>query len=364
MTKIVIEDDHFLKIVPVILDPATTLEHCRAVSSFFAHDVPDFIGWRQALQDQMPGLAPATVVFASNQADLQAKIIDADAVIVESLVIDHQVLAAAQRLALVQKFGTITGNIDLDACREHGVPVATLRRRGNVAVAEQAFALMLALAKRIVSLAGMVETSALTAAGWHIRARSPHIGYSNFAGITGLRALQDATLGIIGLGEVGREMARFATAFDMDIVYFQRRRLAPADEAQLGVHYAAFEDVLARSDYVMVQVPLNNSTRGLIGRDQIAGMKRGAMIINVARAELIDRAALIDALESGHLAGLALDVGYQEPADPADPLLRLRSGHVILMPHTAIGARQNALADMEELCANLWRAVTSARRRL
>ena len=359
MAKIVIEDDHFLKIVPAILDPATSEQHQHAVAAFFKHDVPDFPGWCESLRARLPGLAPARVMFASDQDDLTAKAGDADIVIVESLRIDRALLAAAPRLVLVQKFGTLTGNIDLEACRDAGVDIATLRRRGNVAVAEQAFALLLALAKQVPSLAGLVERPALAARGFSIRERSAHIGYSNFAGITGLRTLQGATLGIIGLGEIGRDIARYARAFDMQVVYHQRRRLADHEETSLSVRYASLDDLLAASDYVVVQVPLTDKTRGLLGTREIARMKRGAMIVNVARAQLIDHDAVVAALESGHLAGLALDVGYAEPADPQDPLLRLRSGNVILMPHTAVGSRDNALQDMEELCTNMWRALAA-----
>ena len=115
---------------------------------------------------------------------------------------------------------------------------------------------------------------------------------------------------------------------------------------------------MAQSDYIMVQLPLNIATRGLIGRDALARVKPDAVLIDVARAELIDHGALVEALDAGRLGGLGLDVGYTEPADPADPLLRHRGGNVILMPHTAIGARANALHDVETLCLNLWRGVT------
>ena len=357
MTKILIEDDHFLRVVAVILDPATSDEHKRAVCDFFAHDVPDFLGWCERLRTRLSGLSPTEVVFAIDQRELAAKIADVDAVIVESLLIDRPTLAAARRLALVQKFGTVTTNINFPACAERGVPVSTLRRRVNVAVAEQAFALLMALAKRIRPLAGVVEADALETAGWHVRARSSYSGYSNFAGITGLKMLFGATLGIIGFGEIGRELARQAKAFEMETLYFQRRRLADRDEQTLGVAYASLDEVMARSDFLVVQLPLNDSTRGLISRDQLRRMKPGAVLVNVARAELIDRDALIETLAASRLGGFGLDVGYSEPTDPTDPLLHYRDGNVILMPHTAIGSRENALYDLDQLCTNLWRAV-------
>jgi phosphoglycerate dehydrogenase-like enzyme len=117
---------------------------------------------------------------------------------------------------------------------------------------------------------------------------------------------------------------------------------------------------MAQSDYLIVQLPLNAQTRGIINRDRLAQLKRGAMLINVARAELIERDALVEALDSGRLGGFGLDVGYGEPADPADPLLKFRDmpeRNVILMPHTAIGTRENALYDLDELCRNVWRAI-------
>jgi lactate dehydrogenase-like 2-hydroxyacid dehydrogenase len=358
MPRIVIEEDHFLKIIPVVLDPATAPAHQRAVAEFFAHDEPDFLGWCARLRERLPGLYPAQVVFAEDEADLAGKIADADGIVVESLVVDAALLERAPRLAVVQKFGTITGNIDLAACAARGVAVETLHRMVNVAVAEQAFALLLALAKRIVELNGVVEEAALRAAGYKVRPRQPrYIGYSNFAGIPGLKTLHGATLGIIGFGEVGREVAHRARAFAMKVVYFQRKALSAASEREFGAHYLPLAELLAQSDYILVQLPLNLSTRGLIGREALSRIKPGAVLIDVARAELIDRGALVEALDQDRLGGLGLDVGYAEPADPADPLLRFRRGNVILMPHTAVGARANALADVETLCLKLARGV-------
>jgi len=362
MTRIVIEEDHFLKIVPVVLDPATPEAHRRAVADFFAHDEPDFLGWCGRLQQRLPGLYPAEVVFAADEADLATKIVDADGIVVESFRIDDSVLTGAPRLAVVHKFGTIMANIDLVACAKRGIAVPTLRRMVNVAVAEQACALMLALAKRIGEFNGVVEEVALRDAGFKVRPRqSRYIGYSNFAGITGLRTVLGETLGIVGFGEVGREVARRARAFEMEVVYFQRTRLAGAVEHEFNARYLPLNELMAQADYILVQLPSNDSTRGLIGRDALAHLKPGAFLIDVARPELIDHDALVEALECGRLGGLGLDVLYTEPTDPSEPLLRYRNRNVILMPHTAIGSRANALHDVETLCVNLWRAIVKKR---
>jgi phosphoglycerate dehydrogenase-like enzyme len=356
---ILIEEDHFLKIVPVILDPATPPAHQQAVADFFAHDVPDFPAWCAQLRARLPGLYPARVAWAATQADLVDRLVDADGVIVESLVIDRAALHGAKRLKVAHKFGGLASNIDQEACAERGIDVVILPRRVNVAVAEQCFALMLALAKRICTLDGLVERGRLEKAGYSIRPRAPaFIGYSNFARVTGLRTLDGATLGIVGLGEIGREIARRAAAFGMHTLYFQRRRLDAAVEAAFGARHAALDELMAQSDYIVLQLPLNESTRGIIDAPALRGVKPGAILVNCARAELIDRAALVEALDAGRLGGLGLDVGYAEPADPDDPLLRWRgSGNVILTPHTAVGARENAQSDLERLCVNLWRAI-------
>jgi len=360
MTRIVIEEDHFLKIVPVVLDPAIPEAHRRAVADFFVHDEPDFLGWCSRLQQRLPGLYPAQVAFAANEADLAAKITDADGVVVESFRIGDDVLSAAPRLAIVHKFGTITANIDLVACAQRGIAVATLRRMVNVAVAEQACALMLALAKRIGEFNGVVEEATLLNAGLRVRPRQTrYIGYSNFAGITGLKTMLGAMLGIVGFGEIGREVARRARAFEMEVVYFQRTRLTASVEQKFGARYLPLNDLMAQADYILVQLPSNDSTRGLIGRDALSRIKPGAILIDVARPDLIDHDALVEALESDRLGGLGLDVLYSEPADPSEPLLRYRDRNVILMPHTAIGARANALHDVQALCVNLWRAIAS-----
>jgi phosphoglycerate dehydrogenase-like enzyme len=356
---LLIEQDHFLKIVPVILDPDIPDAHRRAVADFFAHDVPDFPGWCAALRARMPGLYPMKVVWADDQADFLAKLPDADATIVESFVVDRAALAVAPRLRIVQKFGTIATNIDQAACAERGIAVAVLHRHVNVAVAEQCIALMLALAKRISALDGLVERGALEAAGYQIRQRaSAYIGYSNFARVAGLKTLLGATLGIVGMGEVGREVAARAAPFGMTTLYHQRRPLPAADAQALGARHVSLHELMAQSDYIVLQLPLNESTRGIIGAQALAHARPGAYLINCARAELVDHAALVAALDSGRLGGLALDVGYDEPARPDEPLLEFR-GHpnVILMPHTAIAARQNALSDLERLCQNLWKAL-------
>jgi phosphoglycerate dehydrogenase-like enzyme len=360
MVRIVIEDDKFLRVLPAIFDPQNPAEHSRAIADFFAHDEPDFAGWCRRLRPRIAGAYPAQVVFAADQADLRARLADADGVIVESLKIGVAELAAAPRLAIVQKFGAILTNIDVGACASRGVAVEILRRRVNVSVAEQIMALLLAVTKRIKELDGVVEEEALRRAGFNPAPYDRrYTGNSNFGRIPGLRSLHGSTLGVIGMGEIGREVARRASAFEMNILYHQRNPISAADEQAFGASYATLEELLQRSDYVSIQMPSNASTRGILDRAAFRRMKPGVILVNAARPELMDRAALLEALDSGQLGGLGLDVGYEEPARPGEKLLSYRN--VVYMPHTAVGARQNALADLEEMCLKLSQAIAARR---
>lgn len=363
MIRVLIEEDAILRIVPVILDPATADEHRRAITDFFAFDEPDFAGWCRRVQQRIPGLYPAKVEFVRDQDDLRARLGEAAAIIVESLTVGPEELARAPHLAIVQKFGSNAANIDIDACAKAGVAVEIQRRRVNVAVAEQALALMLALAKRLPALNGVVTEAALRAAGFDPTPYDRrYTGNSNFARIRGLRTLSGAVLGIVGLGEIGREVASRAAVFGMTVLYHQRRRVSPMEERTLGASHVALDELMASADYIVPALPLNASTRGIIGRAQLARVKPGAILVNVARAELVDHDALVEALEAKRLGGFALDVGYREPTPPDEPLLKFQDGNVILMPHTAIAERQNGLDDMEEMCLKLWRGTQTPHR--
>lgn len=358
MVRIVVEQDKFLRMLPVIFDPATPAAHQHAIADFFIHDEPDFEGWCCRLRERMPGLVPAEIVFADDQAGLRDKLAVADGVIVESLRFGETELAAAPKLAIVQKFGGIALNIDREACARRDVVVETVRRRVNVAVAEQAFALMIALAKRICELNGIVDEAALRRAGFDPTPYDRrYTGNSNYGRIRGLKTLQGSTLGLVGLGEIGRELARRARAFEMDVLYFQRNPVSADEAAALGARHVGLGELMERSDVISLQLPLNASTSGLIDSAALQRVKPGAILVDVARAGLVDRAALYEALDSGRLGGFGIDVGYEEPARSDEKLLTYPN--VIYMPHTAVAARQNALADVEEMCLKLWRAISA-----
>ena len=160
MPRILVESDHFLKILPVILDPGTSAEHKNAVADFFAHDL-DFPAWCESYRPRIPNLYPSEIEFASDQADFESKLEEAEIAVVESFKITRETLARAKRLLVVQKFGAMLSNIDVPACKERRVSVVSLTRTVNAIVAEHAFALMIALSKRVGELMGKVTAADL-----------------------------------------------------------------------------------------------------------------------------------------------------------------------------------------------------------
>jgi phosphoglycerate dehydrogenase-like enzyme len=280
------------------------------------------------------------------------------ALVVESLAVGKAELAAGGDLRVVQKYGSKPRNIDTAACAASGVKVLTIRRRANIACAELAIALMLTLAKKLHRLAGRISVEQLAEIGYRYRPFDRrHTPNSNWPRISGLRTLNAATLGIIGLGEIGREIAIRAAAFGMRILYYQRSRLSDAEERELAATFAPLETLLAQSDWVVPQLPSAPATRGFIGRAQFAQMKASACLVNISRADIVDRTALIEALGSGRLGGFALDPLYEAPGRGDDELLRF--DNVVLSPHIAAQPRFNALDDLAEMMERLARELAA-----
>jgi len=354
---VVVEDDPFPRLIQVILDPATPAARVAAFSHFFAHEEPDFAGWCGRLRARLKNLHPAEVRLVADQEALFAAMPGATAVVVESLTCGKREIAAAGgTLRIVQKYGTVPSSIDTAACRRARVRVLTLRRRANISCAEHAFGLMLALARKIRETAGLVSIEQLQAAGYSpTKYDREHTANANWARVTGTRNLYGRQIGIVGFGEIGREVALRAAAFGMRIVYTQRHRLPAREDLRYGAVYAPLDALLASSDFVSLHLPLTDATRGIIGRRELGLIRPGAIMVNISRPPLVDRAALLDALRAGRLGGFGLDPHYDAPGRADDPLLGFRN--VIITPHLAAAPRYNSMDDFEELLLGLDRAL-------
>jgi phosphoglycerate dehydrogenase-like enzyme len=351
---LVVEDDPFLRVVGILLDPNTSGERTAAFADFFAHDEPDFDGYVRRTRARVGALFPAQVKIVETQDELRAALPGSRALIVESLTVGREELAAGAALAVVQKFGALPRNIDQAACAAAGVKLLTIRRRVNCACAEVAFALMLTLAKKLNRYIGRISVEQLAQVGLTYRPFDRrHTPNSNWPRIPGIHLLYQSTVGIVGLGEIGCEIALRTAAFGMRTLYYQRNRLPEEEERRLNATYAPLEKLLAESDWILPVLPTSPSTRGLINRARFAQMKPGAMLINISRADVVDRAALIEALRSRRLGGFGLDPLYQAPGRGDDELLTF--DNVVISPHIAAQPRFNALNDLSDLVAQIAR---------
>ena len=244
---------------------------------------------------------------------LDAEIADADALIVRSATrVTRELLEKAARLRVVGRAGVGVDNIDLEAATRRGVLVMSTPGGNAISVAEHTFALLLALARQVPRL-----DAAIHAGRWE----------KSSAGVE----VRGKTLGLIGLGRIGGEVARRARAFEMRVLAFDPYiSEAAAREAQ--VELVPLEKLLAESDFVTLHAALSPATQNLINAQTIAQMKKGARLVNTARGEMVDEAALAAALKSGKLAGAALDVFVEEPPKNS-PLIAL--ANVIATPHVA-----------------------------
>lgn len=269
---------------------------------------------------------------------IPALIAGADALIIRTAALDAPAIAAARRLKVVARYGVGYDNVDVAALTARGIPLTTVGDANAVTVAEHALALLLALAKRVPDL-----DRATRAGGWSIR---------NAASTW---ELSGKTILLVGLGRVGRAMARRCRAFDMRVIAVDPA-VSAATMADMGAEKRdRLEDALPDADVVSLHLPLGPETRGLIGADAFARMRPGAVLVNTARGGIVDEAALRDALACNRLAAAALDVFAAEPPAPDDPLLA--DPRVILAPHHAglsrECARRMSLACAENILAAL-----------
>jgi D-3-phosphoglycerate dehydrogenase len=245
---------------------------------------------------------------------LVAELADADALIVRSATrVTDELLQHAPRLRIVGRAGVGVDNIDLDAATHRGILVVNTPGSSATSVAEHALALMLALARSVPQLNAAM-----------------HAGRWEKSGAAGAE-LRGKTLGLVGLGRVGGEVARRAKALEMRVLAHDPY-LSPERAAEWGVQLLPLAEMLAQADYVSLHTALSPATDRLMNQQTLAQMKRGARLINTARGELVDEAALVEALQSGHIAGAGLDVFVTEPPGNS-PLMALPN--VIATPHVA-----------------------------
>jgi phosphoglycerate dehydrogenase-like enzyme len=278
---------------------------------------------------------------------------EADAVYIYQHFLPAEIIRSAPSLRFIQKHGLNCTNVDVAAATERGIPVATLQLLRNATVAEQALALMLACARKVIPGYQAVVGAAYRDLGLTPFRTSQREYAGNWAQIAGISELKDAAVGIIGLGDIGLEIAKRCRAFDMTVYYHQRQPHSADVEAKYEVGFLPFEKLLETVDYLVLILPHTAETEGMIGAKELARMKPSATLINVARGNVVDQSALIDALQNGRLAMAGLDVYSEEPLPDTNPLIGLKN--VVLTPHMGGGSGRARLVDRAAGLANILR---------
>jgi phosphoglycerate dehydrogenase-like enzyme len=254
--------------------------------------------------------------------------------------IDAELIAAGKKLRLIQRLGSLTYDIDVAAAQRVGIPVCAWPLRNCVLVAEHMVMQLLALVKKLPEVKAIAEA----AGDWgHPSQRTDENVFAyNWSRRTGVGGIAGATVGILGFGEIGAELARRLIAFRPARVFYNKRRQLPAIvEQELGLTYIASDELIATSDFLCCLLPFAPGTELSIRAASFASMKRGAFLVHCGSGSVIDEHALAEAIRSGQLGGAALDTYEWEPIRPDNPLLSLARDpqmNVLLTPHTAAGS--------------------------
>jgi len=277
-----------------------------------------------------------------NASELAAALKDADgALITAGERVDDTLLEQCKRLKIVANVAVGYNNIDVDACTRHGVLATNTPDVLNEATADHAWALLLAAARRV----GESER-------WLRTGQWQRWAFEMFPGAE----ISGTTLGVLGLGRIGRAIARRASGFAMKVIYHNRSRLAPHDEG--GARYVDFETLLRESDHLVLVLPYSAAVHHIIGAAQLSQMKSSATLVNIARGGVVDDSALVEALRTRRIASAGLDVFENEPKLNPD-LMKL--DNVVLTPHIASSTRATRTAMALLAIANVRAALAGER---
>jgi len=257
----------------------------------------------------------------------------ADVVVINKVKMTREIMQACPDLKLIVAGATGVDNIDIVAAEELGIPVSNVRGYSTESVAQVAFSLMLALSNNLIQYHNLVQDGA-----WQ---RTVGFNLLDFDWYE----LHSKTLGIVGYGDIGQAVARIGAAFGMDIIVADRKG---ADELRDG--RMAFDDVITQADILTIHCPKTTETTGLIGKAELAAMKKTALLINVSRGGIVDEAALMAALDDGEIAGAGLDVLSQEPPRDGNPLLDDgEKPNLIITPHCAWASVEARVRMFEQI---------------
>ncbi len=266
-------------------------------------------------------------------ADLPQLVSDADFIITQFAPLNREVIASLQRAKIIVRYGIGVDNVDLEAARQKNIPVCNVPDYCIDEVADQTLAFILASTRGVVA-----NSTAVHGGTWGLA-----------TGLDEMRTLRDLKVGVIGFGRIGREVAARLRAFKCQVLVHDPV-VSGSDVERAGCTPRSLPDLLSEADVVTLHCPSTATTRNLINAESLARMKRGAILVNVARGDLVDPAALVAALREGQLSFAALDVYSPEPIPAGDPILQLNNA--LLSAHIA-SASVRAVRTLRETAAGL-----------
>ena len=284
------------------------------------------------------GLDYELVRLNTRSADeLMPHVVDADALIVQWASISRPLIESMQKCRVISRYGIGVDMVDLEAASERGIPVCNVPDYCIDEVSTHTIAFVLALNRRLF-------------------AQTAHVASGKWGGAPGgmPARLNLQSMGVLGLGRIGREVARKAQGMGLKVLAFDPY-LQPDQAQGLGVELVGLDDLLRRADYLSIHCPLTKETRHLIGAAQLALMKPTAFLINMARGPVVDQPALYQALVNGVIAGAAADVLEQEPPDPNDPLLKLPN--MMVTPHSSSASTESVVQLRQDVARNVVRVL-------
>lgn len=249
--------------------------------------------------------------------------------------VSAKVIEAGKQLDVISNYGVGYNNIDVTAANEKGIAICNTPEAVCEPTAELCLALMLSLSRRVAEYNHLLRSE--SDFKWGVM---QNLG----------KTLRGKTLGIIGMGKIGKSVALKARAFGMRVIYYKRSQLSFLEETNLSLEYREFHELLDEADVVSLHCPLNESTHHLIGENELARMKTSAYLINTARGSVVDEQALVEALEKGTIAGAALDVFENEPQ--IHPQL-FKLNNVVLVPHIGTACIETRIEMAEEASQNI-----------
>jgi len=270
-------------------------------------------------EEALAGCAGLELLKAETQEEFD-RLTDADAIILRVLKMPAETIARFQNLKLIMRWGAGYDSVDVKEAGKRGIAVCNTPGANAYCVAELTVLLMLAVCHKLIC-----------------HDRSLHSGvWSKNTFLNQTVTLNNKLVGIVGGGNIGRQVAARVQAFGARVQYYDPFRLPEETEKALGMEYVELEKLLRTSDVISLHVPLMDSTRHMIGREQIAMMKDGAILVNAARGGLMDDQAVVEAVNSGKLAGAGIDCVENEPALPGTPILE--NPNILVTPHVGGGA--------------------------